>query len=205
MSTFFKRGEDVFVYDLSNAGQCMGALALLAPALHADHLAKAEALKAWELAKARHDQELQRLTSELANAKDGDVARIEAQIDALQDPGQQPPAPPDVTAEYVLANIDAGWELLDGPPEPPPPTAEELARVAKITGIEFEGVMCSATKEDQAGLLAVLIAFQMQGASFQPTRFDFSNGNKLVLTKNNIQQFIAVWMPFRNSFFEPVQ
>ena len=71
----------------------------------------------------------------------------------------------------------------------------------KLNGIEFQGVMCSATKDDQNGLLAVLMAFQLQGAAFKPTIYDFSNGSKLRITKENIQQFIAVWMPFRQSFF----
>lgn len=74
----------------------------------------------------------------------------------------------------------------------------------KMIGILFQGVMCSATKEDQDGLLAVLTAYQIQGTNFQPTKFDFQNGNSLVITKANIQQFISVWMPFRQSFFVPV-
>jgi hypothetical protein len=73
----------------------------------------------------------------------------------------------------------------------------------KLVGIEFEGVMCSATLYDQNGLLAILAAYQLQGANFQPTRFEFANSNTLVITKDNIQAFIAVWMPFRQSFFLP--
>jgi hypothetical protein len=71
----------------------------------------------------------------------------------------------------------------------------------KWIGIEFGGVMCSATREDQNGLMAVLLAFQMQGAAFKPTEFHFANGSKLVLSAQNIQAFTAVWMPFRQSFF----
>lgn len=73
----------------------------------------------------------------------------------------------------------------------------------RYVGIEFQGVMCSATKEDQAGLIAVLIAYQLQKTAFQPTEFIFSNGNKLVLSLSNIPQFVGVWMPFRQSFFKP--
>jgi|LakMenEpi03Aug12_release.lakeMendotaPanAssembly.Ray.scaffolds.fasta_scaffold1857749_2 hypothetical protein len=73
----------------------------------------------------------------------------------------------------------------------------------KLVGIEFEGVMCSATMYDQSALLAILVACQLQGANFQPTRFEFANGNSLVITKDNIQAFITVWMPFRQSFFLP--
>ncbi len=81
------------------------------------------------------------------------------------------------------------------PPAPPPDP--------KMVGIEFQGVMCSATLYDQNGLLAILAAYQLQNAAFQPTRFEFANGNSLVITKDNIQAFIAVWMPFRQSFFLP--
>lgn len=73
----------------------------------------------------------------------------------------------------------------------------------KMVGIQFEGVMCSATKDDQAGLLAVLLSSQLQGAAFKPTRFDFTNGNSLVLSRDNLAAFTAVWMPFRQSFFAP--
>jgi hypothetical protein len=81
------------------------------------------------------------------------------------------------------------------PPEPIPDP--------KLVGIEIEGVMCSATRDDQNGLAAVLLAFQMQGAQFKPTEFHFANGSKLLLTAKNIQAFAAVWMPFRQSFFQP--
>jgi hypothetical protein len=73
----------------------------------------------------------------------------------------------------------------------------------KMVGIEFQGVMCSATRDDQNGLVAVLTDYQLETATFQPTRFEFANGNSLVITKDNIQAFIAVWKPFRKSFFTP--
>lgn len=72
----------------------------------------------------------------------------------------------------------------------------------KIQGVEFEGVMCSATAADQAGLAAVLLAIQLQGAAFKPTRFYFENGNTLVVTLGNWQALANVWLPFRQSFFE---
>lgn len=73
----------------------------------------------------------------------------------------------------------------------------------KIVGIEFDGVMCSATRDDQNGLTSVLVVFQLEGQNFQPTRFSFANGNSLVLTKDNLMQFLQVWTPFRQSFFTP--
>ena len=71
----------------------------------------------------------------------------------------------------------------------------------KMVGVEFEGVMCSATKDDQSGLNAVLAAAQLQGADFPPTNFHFENGSQLVITKENIKSFMDVWIPFRQSFF----
>lgn len=73
----------------------------------------------------------------------------------------------------------------------------------KFKGIEFEGVMCSATKNDQNGLIAVLLAFQLQKSVFKSTQFQFDNGNKLTITAENIMQLIGVWMPFRQNFFKP--
>lgn len=97
--------------------------------------------------------------------------------------------------KVIAADAD-GHPVLQDPPPPPPPDP-------KLVGIEFEGVMCSATREDQNGLAAVLLAFQMQGAQFKPTAFHFANGSVLVLTAQNIQAFTAMWLPFRQSFFKP--
>lgn len=99
-----------------------------------------------------------------------------------------------------LAYLD--WVGLGNQPEPADTVIEDVPS-PKLIGIEFQGVMCSATKEDQSGLLAILSCYQIQGNNFQPTRYDFQNGNNLIITKHNIQQFIAVWMPFRQSFFVP--
>lgn len=71
----------------------------------------------------------------------------------------------------------------------------------KLKGVEFDAVMCSATVDDQNGLIAVLTAKQLQGAAFRPTEFQFENKSKLVLSSQNIDEFISVWMPFRQSFF----
>lgn len=96
------------------------------------------------------------------------------------------------------------------------PTQEEMALIdsakkdemliagldaSKAIGIEFEGVMCSATSADQSGLVAVLLAIQMQGAKFRPTVFRFANGSDLVISLINYQSFMATWLPFRQSFF----
>lgn len=83
-------------------------------------------------------------------------------------------------------------------PADPPPALDP-----KRVGIAFQGVMCSAMGDDQNGLVAVIVAYQIQKAAFQPTKFYFANGNTLTLTAQNIEQFTAVWMPFRQSFFKP--
>lgn len=100
--------------------------------------------------------------------------------------------------------------------EPKEPTAEEIeAHMAeqaaaeraaddaarKMRGVEFEGVMCSATRDDQNGLTAVLLRIQMKGAAFKPTRFEFVNGSTLVIHLGNYAAFAAVWSDFRESFF----
>ena len=74
-------------------------------------------------------------------------------------------------------------------------------RAAKLEGILFEGVRCSATSADQSGLLAVLTAVQLQKLDFQPTRFEFENGSALVIHLSNYAAFMTVWLPFRQSFF----
>lgn len=97
-----------------------------------------------------------------------------------------------ITAEAVPMSpteVDAHLLSASGSPDP------------KLTGVEFNGVMCSATAEDQHGLAAVLVAIQFQGQAFQPTRFHFANGNTLVVSLDNWQDFAAVWLPFRQSFF----
>lgn len=96
-----------------------------------------------------------------------------------------------------LAYLD--WLEQGNEPEAADVIVEEVS--PKLKGVLFQGVWCSATKQDQDGLLAVLVAYQMQGANFKPTRYDFANGNSLVLNKDNVQQFIATWMLFRQSFF----
>lgn len=67
----------------------------------------------------------------------------------------------------------------------------------KLIGVEFQGTMCSATKEDMWGLAA--IAPWVQAGN--NTAFEFDNGNVLVLTPENYQEFTSVWGVFRASFF----
>ena len=84
--------------------------------------------------------------------------------------------------------------------------AEKAIEAQKIAGIEILGVMCSATKDDQNGMVAVgtskLIA-DMGGVPFADTVFEFTNGNKLVITNDNFNTVYGAWVPFRQSFFTP--
>lgn len=79
--------------------------------------------------------------------------------------------------------------------------AKDAEQTLKMAGVEFDGVMCSAAKDDQDGLLSVWIDYTASPESFEPTRFYFANGATLTLTKDNIANFWMTWKPFRRSFF----
>ena len=93
-----------------------------------------------------------------------------------------------ITPEMVEIS-DAELTILN---EPPPKPVN-----LKLQGVEFAGVMCSATKEDMWGLSAV----RSWVASGQDVAFEFDNGNVLTLSLANMAAFEAVWVPFRASFF----
>jgi len=78
----------------------------------------------------------------------------------------------------------------------PPLTDVEL----KLTGILFEGIMCSATAQDMWGLASIKDWIALGNS----TNFKFDNGNTLILTPTNVAAFEATWVPFRQSFFEVV-
>ncbi|MEJ1353081.1 MAG: hypothetical protein RPU13_13810 [Candidatus Sedimenticola sp. (ex Thyasira tokunagai)] len=106
------------------------------------------------------------------------------------------PAIPEVFHGMVFRGTFEGGVLAEDPSPPaegPAPTPDP-----KLVGVEFEGVMCSATSEDMWGLSS-LRPHILAGASFP---FYFSNGTVLLLTPDNVAAFEAVWIPFRASFFE---
>lgn len=70
---------------------------------------------------------------------------------------------------------------------------------AKMTGFDYNGVMCSATAEDQHGLTDILAG--MQNNLLTETPFKFENGSVLVLTAETINEFATTWSAFRQSFF----
>lgn len=79
-------------------------------------------------------------------------------------------------------------------------------KAAQLHGVEFQGVMCSATGDDQAGLSSVFLKHslaKMAGKTFPDVHFRFANGNVLTLNAGNIDAMDAVWTPFRLSFFPP--
>ena len=75
--------------------------------------------------------------------------------------------------------------------------AIDSERDRKYAGVLFDGVMCSAMKEDMWGLSSVK-GYVMAGGT---ANFKFENGNMIVLTPASYAAFEAVWTPFRASFF----
>lgn len=78
-----------------------------------------------------------------------------------------------------------------------PKLKSELDKMDKLAGVEFNGVMCSATKQDMWGL-GVASDYIRSG---NDVMWDFENGNKVLLTAGNLDDFYAVWLPFRLKFF----
>ena len=98
-----------------------------------------------------------------------------------------------------------GW-LWDGQTLSPPPAPEPAPQDPKLVGTLINGVMCSATRDDQNGLTAVAMGVTLaraSGTTFPDTVFKFANGNSLVITDANFNTVYALWVPFRQSFFKP--
>lgn len=81
--------------------------------------------------------------------------------------------------------------------ETEPLPQKQIDHLRKMVGVEFNGVMCSAHKEDFWGLSGI----ESWIRAGNDTLWDFKNGNQVLLTKDNIDDFYAVWVPFRASFF----
>lgn len=87
--------------------------------------------------------------------------------------------------------------------EPSDPVVKNLADYAnypnwlKLQGVMFDGVKCSATKEDMWGLGSAESLIR----SGTDVLWHFDNGNNLLLTSSNIDAFYSVWVPFRLGFF----
>jgi hypothetical protein len=96
--------------------------------------------------------------------------------------------------ELTKEEFDAQLAINNAPPEP---SAEQVRSNAMLAGVEFEGVMCSAFKEDQWGLSSVR-AYVLAGSEIP---FKFVNQNVIILNDENLAAFEAAWIPFRASFF----
>ena len=68
----------------------------------------------------------------------------------------------------------------------------------QFKGFEFDGVQCSATRQDQRGIMAMAIGFQMGIAS--ETQFKFTNGSMLEVDSDNIGRLEATFAEFRELF-----
>jgi len=125
-----------------------------------------------------------------------------------------------VDAAFLISHrrLPSGKWVPREPEKPVPPSPEEIAaakaeeerqrrkaedEARKWEGVEFEGVMCSATKDDQNGLVSVWVDYQTSPADFDPTEFQFANGSRLLIHKGNVREFAALWRPFRRQFFNP--
>jgi hypothetical protein len=97
---------------------------------------------------------------------------------------------------YVDA-IDDDLFIINRVHDTEPKPKDEIDKIKKLEGIEFNGVKCSATKEDMWGLSSV----ESLVRSGTPINFNFDSGETLLLTPENIDGFQAVWVPFRMSFF----
>ena len=106
---------------------------------------------------------------------------------------------------FVNDVLTKQWVLTPYTPEELAAQAVAVADGQKLVGIAFTDatdantgtIMCSATKEDMWGLTSVQTSIAMGGSE----NFRFDNGNVLVLTPTNADAFMAVWAPFRSSFF----
>tara|TARA_R110000737_G_C14623309_1_gene493984 strand:- start:1236 stop:1610 length:375 start_codon:yes stop_codon:yes gene_type:complete len=80
---------------------------------------------------------------------------------------------------------------------PPEKTQSEINSALKLAGVLFDGVLCSATSRDMWGLKSIEDYIAAGGS----TRFEFENGNELIITPSNFVEFGNVWTSFRQSFF----
>lgn len=118
------------------------------------------------------------MTRIVMNVQDGSVTETELTVEELA-----AVATNKLTPEYIAQE------------------AQQVTSQAKLTGILIEGVMCSATDEDQQGMIAIGFGYLKTGAAFKPTKMKFKNGNELVINVDNIAAVEAIWLPFRQSFF----
>jgi len=93
--------------------------------------------------------------------------------------------------------VDNGFGVFSAPVDDSIPSDDELRTNKMMTGVEFDGVMCSCMKDDMYGLASIK-SWLEAGNSIG---FKFKNGNTLNLDAANIVAFEETWVPFRASFF----
>lgn len=99
--------------------------------------------------------------------------------------------------DLITSSFDYSGDITD---------AATMRKKRQMSGVEFNGVMCSATGDDQAGLSALLLkhtVLKLNGMALPDIHFRFENGNVLTINADNIEALDAVWTPFRMSFFPP--
>ena len=64
-------------------------------------------------------------------------------------------------------------------------------------GIRVEGVLITATKEDQNGLTSVFVDYLSDPTGFEPTNFKFSNDSILEINRENILRVKNAWKTYR--------
>lgn len=115
----------------------------------------------------------------------------------------------DATPKKLAGKWTRQWEVYALPADVAGANADaaqrQLDSAAKLAGVDFDGVMCSATGEDQSGVNRIELDLLLAGeAQFKSTVFEFANGNQITLTSANVVRFLSVWRAFRRGFFEPV-
>lgn len=74
-----------------------------------------------------------------------------------------------------------------------------MRKVMQLIGIEFNGVMCSATPDDQNRLATLLLRHtiaKLTGGKLPDINFRFENGNVLVINSDNIEALDQALLPF---------
>lgn len=108
-----------------------------------------------------------------------------------------------LSESWVPAGSAGIGDRWDGVDFYAPPVSELSRHELQMKGVEFNGVLCSATKNDADGLTSVGYVMDRERAAGRlfSTPFEFENGAVLLITPDSFDALYDVWMPFRQSFF----
>ena len=104
------------------------------------------------------------------------------------------------------STVTLTYPLVDQTSDEERASRKAAQKPLKLAGVDLDGVMCSATRKDQNGLVAVALAIRAardSGAKFPETQFEFENGAELIINDDNFDEYYASWVTFRQSFFKP--